>query len=130
MEGVDNNMKTKSSLILFFLLAAATAATISSDSYIDLNQQGYVFSFSNAQGPVQLSITGLPQGLAIQNYTVMPVGPVQPGQYILSVKAMDNAGKDEKILIMNVDSSFTTFTPRSASTTNATTQTTSTSTKT
>jgi hypothetical protein len=55
MEGVDYNMKTKSSLILFFLLAAATAATISSDSYIDLNQQGYVFSFSNAQGLVQLN---------------------------------------------------------------------------
>jgi hypothetical protein len=55
MEGVDYNMKTKSSLILFFLLAAATAATISSDSYIDLNKQGYVFSFSNAQGPVQLN---------------------------------------------------------------------------
>jgi hypothetical protein len=34
---------------------------------------------------------------------------VQPGQYILSVKATDTAGKNEKILILNVDNAFTTF---------------------
>lgn len=124
-------MKTNSSLILLLLLASATAATITADSYVNLPPQGYAFSFTNSQGPVQLTIMGLPDGLTVKDYTIAPVGPVQPGQYILSVKASDNAGKDEKILIMNVDPNFTTPTtqpvPTPATTASSTSQTASSS---
>lgn len=108
-------MNIQRSLLLLLLVVSITATTINSDSYVDLSPQGYSFTFSGNNGPVQLSITGLPQGLAVQNYTVTPVGPVQPGQYILSIKANDSSGQDQKMLIMNVGSSFTTYTPSSTS---------------
>jgi hypothetical protein len=60
----------KRSLLLCLCLFAAASLSISSDSYVDLSAQGYGFQFSDAKGAVQLSITGLPQGLAVQNYSI------------------------------------------------------------
>ena len=107
-------MKTNRNLFLLFLVIYIRAVTINTDSYVNLPPQGYTFTFGNAQGPVQLTITGLPDGLVVENYTVVAVGPVKAGQYIISVKASDNVGNDEKILIMNVDPNFTAVTPKSS----------------
>jgi hypothetical protein len=65
---------------------------------------------------VELDITGLPINLTLNNYTIKPVGTVIPGQYILSVKANDASNvKDEKIVILNVDSGITANSSQSAS---------------
>ena len=93
------------SLVFFLLLAAATAVKLTSDSYIELAPQGYTFQVQDGKLPVSISIANMPPGLAIANYTLLTVGAVPKGQYILSVKASDAAGSsDEKILIVNVGS--------------------------
>ena len=77
------------SIVLLLIVCLSLSLNINSDSYLNFNHQGYTFSFENSQSPVILNITGLPQGLSLQNYTIAPVGGVKPGQYILSVKAED-----------------------------------------
>jgi hypothetical protein len=81
-------MTNRSFAFLFFFSLALTLNIIS-DSYLNLSPQGYTFTFTGFKPPVELNITGLPQGLTLQNYTVVPVSAVEAGQYILSVKASD-----------------------------------------
>ena len=49
-------------------------------------------------------MAGLPDGVAVKDLSIVPVGNAAPGQYILSVKATDaTKQKDEKIVILNID---------------------------
>lgn len=101
------------SITFLFVVTISLSLSINSDSYIELNERGYTFSFESAKVPVTINVTGLPQGIDLQNYTIIPTAPVLPGQYILSVKAVDAANaKDEKIIILNVNQKFTAYNPQ------------------
>lgn len=85
-------------------ISLALSIGIESDSYLNLGNQGYSFSFVNFKAPVVLEVTGLPDGVAVKDFSIIPVGDAAPGQYIVSVKATDaTKQKDEKIVILNID---------------------------
>lgn len=55
--------------------------------------------------PYRLNVTGLPQGLAVKDNSIVPVSVIESGQYIVGVKAIDSANQtDEKIIILNIES--------------------------
>lgn len=83
------------SLVFLLFLAATTALKLTSDSYIELAPQGYTFQVQDGKQPVSISIANMPPGLAIANYTLITVGAVPKGQYILSVKAIDATGSSD-----------------------------------
>ncbi len=97
-------MQINRTFLLFLTFSLALSISIDSDSYLNLGTKGYSFSFLNFKAPVVLEVTGLPDGVAVKDFSIVPVGETSPGQYIVSVKATDaTKQKDEKIVILNID---------------------------
>lgn len=96
----------KTTLLFFLVISLAFSFEINSPTFIHLTQGVYEFQINGGQMPYEFSVSGLPKGIILDNNKLMLQEIVAAGQYILSVKASDSSGKlDEKIVILNIDSS-------------------------
>lgn len=80
---------TRRVLLCLVLAATVCSLSIDSDNYLTLTKTGVTFKVSGGS-EVRLSATGLPQGLAVKDLSLVPVSTVTPGQYIIAVKAVDS----------------------------------------
>jgi hypothetical protein len=80
---------TRRVLLCLVLAATVCSLSIDCDNYLTLTKAGISFKVSGGT-EVRLSATGLPQGLALKDFTLVPVSTVTPGQYIIAVKAIDS----------------------------------------
>ena len=101
---------------IFFLLlcAAVLGLKLTSDSYIQLPPEGYAFTCTPTTQAFRIKVGQMPPGLALDGHRLVAVEGIRAGQYIISVKAVDEADPsqhDEQIVIVNVESEIPSFVP-------------------